>query len=120
MFELARRGLPVDLVSLYGSRQGLANDDPLPVPVDCLDGLPHPHVALFSDQDYSQSPDNLRQLAEIAGRTPGFELHVFSGSGHGFLADLDSDDPARVRNARSALTIVEEAMFVRRVDAAAY
>jgi carboxymethylenebutenolidase len=92
----------------------------LPVPFDYLDGLPHSHVALFGDQDHSQSPDNLRRLAEIAGRTSGFGLHVFPGSGHGFLGDLDCDDPPRVRNARSALTIVEETMFVRRADAAAY
>jgi carboxymethylenebutenolidase len=118
VFELARRGVPVNLVSLYGFPQGLANDDPLPVPFDYLDGLPHRHVALFGDQDHSQSPDNLRRLAEIARRTPGFALHVFPGSGHGFLGDLDCDDPARARNARSALTIVEETMFVRRADAA--
>lgn len=120
VFELARRGLRVNLVSLYGFPQGLANDDPLPVPFDYLDGLPHRHVALFGDQDHSQLPDNFRRLAEIAGRTPGFGLHVFPGSGHGFLGDLDCDDPARVRNARSALTILEETMFVRRTDVAAY
>jgi hypothetical protein len=63
---------------------------------------------------------NLRPLAEIAGRTLGFGLHVFPGSGHGFLGDLDCDDPARARNARAMLAIVEDTMLVRRADAAAY
>jgi carboxymethylenebutenolidase len=120
VFELARRGLPVNLVSLYGFPQGMANDDPLPVPFDYLDGLPHRHVALFGDQDHSQSPDNLRRMAEIAGRTPGFGLHLFPGSGHGFLGDLDCDDPVRARNARAALSIVEETIFARRAEAAAH
>ena len=120
VFELARRGLPVNLVSLYGFPQGLANDDPLPVPFDYLDGLSHRHVALFGDKDHSQSPDNFRRLTEIADRTPGFGLHVFPGSGHGFLSDLDCDDPALVRNARSALTIVKETMFVPRTNATTF
>jgi carboxymethylenebutenolidase len=113
VFELARRGLPVSLLSLYGFPQGLANDDPLPVPFDYLDGLPHRHVAVFGDEDHSQTPDNFRRLADISSRTPGFELHVFPGSGHGFLSDLDCDNPARVKNARSALAIVEKAAFAR-------
>jgi hypothetical protein len=70
------------------------------------------------DPFHGLGPINLRRLAEIAGRTPGFGLHVFPGSGHGFLGDLDCDDAARAQNARSALTIVEETMFVRRADAA--
>ena len=87
-FELARRGLPVTWTLRFF--KGPADDDPLPVPFDSFDGLPHRHVALFGDQDHSQSPDNLRRLAEIAGRTPGFGSHVFPGSGHGFVGDLDS------------------------------
>jgi carboxymethylenebutenolidase len=119
VFELARRGLPVNLVSLYGFPQGLANDDPLPVPFDYLDGLPHPHVALFGNQDHSQSPKNLQRLDEIAKRNPHFALHVFPGSGHGFLADLDSDDSALAGNARLALKIVEETLFARPASVAA-
>jgi carboxymethylenebutenolidase len=120
VFELARRGLPVNPVSLHGLPRGLANDDPLPVPLEYLDGLPHPHVALFGDQGHSRSPDNSRRLVEIAGRTVGLRLHVFPRSGHGFLGDLDCDDPAHTRNARSALTIVEDTKSIRRADAAAY
>jgi carboxymethylenebutenolidase len=119
VFELARRGLPVSLVSLYGFPQGLANADPLPVPFDYLDGLSHRHVAVFGDEDHSQSPDEFRRLAEISDRTPGFELHVFRGSGHGFLGDLDGDNPARVKNARSALAIVEENTLGRHASGAA-
>jgi len=120
VFELARRGLPVNVVSLYGFPGGLANYDPLPVPFNYLDGMPHPHVALFGDQGHSRSPAKLRRLVEIAGRTLGLRLHVFPNPGHGFLGDLDCDDPARARNERSALTIVEDTMFIRRADAAAY
>ncbi|WP_209047616.1 dienelactone hydrolase family protein [Rhizorhabdus histidinilytica] len=112
VFELARRGIAVDLVSLYGFPQGLANDDPLPIPFDYLDGLPHRHVALFGDQDQSQSPENFLRLEGIAERTPGFGLHLFPGSGHGFLADIGSDDPTLAQNARAALEILEEMLLV--------
>jgi carboxymethylenebutenolidase len=119
IFELARRGMPVELVSLYGFPQGLANQDPLPVPFDYLDGLPSRHVAMFGDRDHSQPPENLRRLARIAERTPGLALHIFTGSGHGFLADLDSEDPVLAKNAQSALAIVEERLFANLTSVAA-
>lgn len=111
VYELARRRLPAALVGLYGFPQGLPNDDPLPVPFDYLAGLDHPHVSLFGDQDHSQTAASLARLAGISARTAGFDLHVFPGSGHGFLADLASDDPVRAGNAEAALAIVERTVL---------
>jgi carboxymethylenebutenolidase len=110
IFDLARRGVSAKMVSLYGFPQGMANQDPLPVPFDYLEGLPASHVALFGEADYLQTPQNLEQLQAIARRTPAFSVKIYPKSGHGFLADLDNEDPLLRSNAQDALLLCGNAL----------
>lgn len=105
VFELARRRLPAALVSLYGFPQGLPNDEPLPVPFEYLEDLPVDQVAIFGDKDYLQTPENLARLRAISEKNPSFQLKLYPGSGHGFLADLDSENELLRSHAKDALAL---------------
>jgi len=111
VFELARRRLPAALVSLYGFPQGLANDDPLPIPFDYLETLPVEQVAIFGESDYLQTPENFSRLNVICEKNPRFQLKLYSESGHGFLADLDSENELLRANAKDALAVSAQALL---------
>ena len=105
VFDLARRGVSAGMVSLYGFPQGMPNQDPLPIPFDYLEGLPATHTAVFGEADYLQTPESLERLKTIAHRTPSFSVKIYPKSGHGFLADLGSEDPVLRANAQDALLL---------------
>lgn len=107
VFDLARRGYRGRLVALYPFPQGLPNQDPLPVPFDYLPDTPIRHTVLIGDSDTGLGSDNTRRMQDQAAANPAIDLRVFTGSGHGFLADLDGDDLHRQRNAQAALACVE-------------
>ena len=114
VFELSRRRLPVRLVSLYGFPQGLPNQDPLPVPFDYLAEVSWPQLALFGEEDYLQTPENLGRLRAIAAASPHFDLHLYPRSGHGFLADLDAEDSTLRANANDALSRCADVLLASR------
>ncbi|MEL7538930.1 MAG: dienelactone hydrolase family protein [Pseudomonadota bacterium] len=107
VFDLARRRLNASLVAFYPFPQGLPNQDALDIPFDYLDETQTDHTVLVGDQDASLGSDLLARLADVAGRNPSIDLHVFERSEHGFLADLDSDDEQKRLNAIRALEICE-------------
>ncbi|WP_119166127.1 dienelactone hydrolase family protein [Algihabitans albus] len=107
IFELARRGYSGRMVAFYPFPQGLPNDDPLQVPFEYLDGVSAKHSVLIGNNDPSLGPEVTANLCAVAAKNPAIDLHVFEGSGHGFLADLDSDDAAKRANAEAAFAIAE-------------
>lgn len=111
VFELARRGVNAALISLYGFPQGMPNHDPLPVPFDYLDGLAAQQIAIFGETDYLQTPENFARLKDLAAKNPGFSLRLYPKSGHGFLADLDSQDDTLCTNAHDALALTTKALL---------
>lgn len=111
VFELSRRGLKAALVSLYGFPQGMPNQDPLPTPFDYLDGVATHQIANFGETDYLQTPENFARLKKLTARNPHFELRLYPKSGHGFLADLDSQDGVLRANAHDALALTTNALL---------
>lgn len=111
VYELARRDLPAAMVSFYGFPQGLPNQDALDPPLTYLDSVSRPHLSLFGGQDTLVPADVRDQLRHVSDRQPACQMRVFAGSGHGFLADLDSEDPRQRENAIKALKLCEEVLF---------
>ena len=111
VFELAHRGLETVLVSLYGFPQGMPNQDPLPTPFDYLDGLPTEQIAIFGETDCLQTPESFERLKELTAKNPQFDLRLYPKSGHGFLADLDSQDEVLRANAHDALALTTNALL---------
>jgi len=109
--ELARRGNTATLIGLYPFPAGLQNQDPLPVPLDTLEDVRTPQTILVGDQDAGAGIDNVKTMADIATRNTALDLHVYEGSGHGFLADLDSADPHLKQNAQDAVAVCVQRLF---------
>lgn len=107
VFELARRGIKIDLLGLYGFPQGLPNSDPLPVPFDYLAQVTQPFTMLLGADDASVGPANIVQLQALAGSCPAMTLKVYEGVGHNFLPLLDSADEAERAIALDALRHIE-------------
>lgn len=110
VFDLARRGYRGRMVAFYPFPQGLPNQDALPVPFDYLEGTAVAHTVLVGDEDSWLAGGVGDRLSALAKATP-IDLHVFKGSGHGFLADLDSDDEPKRANAETALRIAETVLL---------
>ncbi len=110
VFELSRRGARQNLVGFYGFPQGMENQDPLDKPFDYLSTTTTPQLCLMPGQDQSVGVDNVVKLAEVAAANDAIDLHVYTESGHGFLADLDSDDAVLRSNAEQALARCEQAL----------
>ena len=112
IFELARRNVNQDLVGFYGFPQGFQNQDPLQVPYEYLATIEKKHVSLMPGQDMSVGVENVNKLKEIADANANLQLTVYEASGHGFLADLDSDNSILRENALESLKQCEAALGV--------
>jgi len=110
VFELARRNVRPVLIGLYPFPQGLKNQDPLDVPFDYLPEVTKQHQILVGADDASLGPENLERLRAVSADNAALDLHVFETSGHGFLADLTSDDALKRENAELALEICERTL----------
>ncbi len=110
VFELARRNVRQNLVGFYGFPQGMQNEDPLPVPFEYLGSIAKPHTCLMPGRDQSVGVENVTRLGEIAATNPSLRLKTYDESGHGFLKDLDGEDPRLRSNAVDALTMCESAL----------
>lgn len=111
VFELARRELTGDLLSFYPFPQGLQNQDPLPIPFDYLDSIKTPNTVLLGDQDALLGPENVERMRIVAEQNESIDLHLYAGSGHGFLGDLDSSDAHLRDNAQDALAVCERVVL---------
>lgn len=104
-FELARRKVSANLVAFYPFPAGLPNQDELTPPFEYLDRLDKPITVLAGSDDDSAGRDNIAKLAHLAADIPAVEVHYYENSGHGFLAQLDSDDEKLRQNATDALAV---------------
>lgn len=107
VFELARRGMAASLIGLYGFPQGMPNRDPLPTPFDYLARVTTPFTMLMGENDASVGPENVARLEAMSASAPAMTLKTYTGVGHGFLPELDSDDPHRRDVACDALARIE-------------
>lgn len=108
VFDLARRNVDPELIAFYPFPQGLENQDPLDVPLDYLDGVEKRHTVLVGSEDPALKGRVLDDLSSVAVRNEAIDLHIFDGSAHGFLGDLDDEDDASKRgNASAALAVCE-------------
>lgn len=108
IFELARRQTPGALIAFYPFPQGLPNQDAVDVPFDYLSDVDKTHTVLVGSNDASLGDGVLERLQETASNNHHIDLHVFAGSEHGFLADLDnSESPEKQDNAATSLSICE-------------
>lgn len=110
VFELARRNVPARLVGYYPFPAGLPNQDQLTPAFEYLHELTTPVTVLAGDCDDSAGRDNVARMAEMAADMPALDVHIYRKSGHGFLAQLDSDDDALRRNAEDSLAVCTQAI----------
>ena len=102
---MARFVVDVQLVAYYPFPGGLPNEDAIPTPLDYLSTVTQPVTALIGDCDDSAGRENMAGLAAISAANPAVQVEVYPGSGHGFLAHLDSEDAALRTNAEQSLAL---------------
>ena len=103
VFELAKRGVNTNLVAFYPFPAGLPNQDEIDAPFEYLETLNKSVTVLVGDSDDSASKENIARLVQIGTGNPVLDVHVYAGSGHGFLEELDSTDEALRTNAEKSL-----------------
>ena len=111
VLELVRRGYRGTCCAFYPLPWGMANDDGLQPPFEYMEGLDHEVTILMGERDPLAGPENIRRLREVCARNPAMDLHLYGVSGHGFLADVDSDQETLRSNARAALDVVLNRVF---------
>ncbi len=73
-----------------------AQDPSSPTPIDLVPKISGPVIGFWGDQDQGAGMDNVDRFAKaMRARDAAFELHVYPGVGHGFLArsGLDPNQP---------------------------
>lgn len=110
VLELAKRKVDVNLVGYYPFPAGLPNEDGNQVPLEYLAQLEKSVTVLVGDSDDSAGRDTMAKLAEIAQSNQAIDLHMYQESGHGFLAQLDSDDDTLRKNAEDSLVVCLQAI----------
>jgi carboxymethylenebutenolidase len=81
-------------VAYYGFPEPTSTSPP-PRPIDLVDGLRGPVLAIWGDQDHGVGLDTIDRYIELASAAdPQFASEVIPGLGHGFLGSADLDDPA--------------------------
>ena len=111
VFELVRRGYRGTCCAFYPLPWGMANQDGLQPPFEYMERLDQEVTILMGEQDPLAGPDNTSWLREVCARNPAMDLHLYESSGHGFLADLDSDEEKLRSNARRALDVLLRKVF---------
>lgn len=111
IFELARRSAKPDLVGLYGFPQGLPNDDGIPAPFDYLTSVTRPFTMLMGRLDEPVTTEVMDRLSAMAPDCPAMDLTMYPDAGHGFIADLDSDDAGARAVAEDALQRMDAALL---------
>lgn len=111
VLELVRRGYRGTCCALYPLPWGMANEDGLQPPFEYMDALEHEVTILMGEQDPLAGEENVHRLRETCARNPAMDLHLYEASGHGFLADVDSDQETLRSNARAALDLMLGRVF---------
>ena len=111
LFELARRGYSGICCAFYPLPWGMANEDGLQPPFEYMPDLAQDIAILMGAADPLAGAENIERLRDVCARNPAMELHLYERSGHGFLADLDSNDRTLRENAREALRILLRKAF---------
>ena len=116
LFEVVRRGFTGTCCAFYPLPWGMANRDGLQPPFEYMERLDQKVTVLMGGEDPLAGAANLERLRKICDSNPSLELHLYESSGHGFLADLDSEEPILSSNARNALGILLNAVFADSAD----
>lgn len=114
LLELVRRGYTGTCCAFYPLPWGMANKDELQPPFEYMERLEHQVTILTGEQDALAGPENTDRLRAVCAQNPAMDLHLYESSGHGFLADLDSDEEHLRSNARAALDVVLSKVFPER------
>lgn len=91
---------------------GLPNQDEIDAPFEYLETLNKSVTVLVGDSDDSSGRENIARLVQIGTGNPVLDVHVYAGSGHGFLEDLDSTDEALRTNAEKSLATCMQAVAI--------
>ncbi len=111
LFELVRRGYRGTCCAFYPLPWGMANEDGLQPPFEFMVQLERKVTILTGEDDPLAGPENTAKLRAICARNPRMELHLYESSGHGFLADIDSEEAKLRNNARNALEVMLDQIF---------
>lgn len=103
VFELARRNVKADLIAYYPFPAGLPNQDGLDPAFTYLEQLQTDVTVLIGDDDDRVGLDNVTKLQTMSESINPLNVKVYPHSKHGFLEDLDSNDPTLKRNAEDSL-----------------
>jgi carboxymethylenebutenolidase len=99
VLDLAARRADLVTVCYYGFpvREGHAVGTPAPAPMDELDRMSGPILGFWGDQDQGVNMSDVATFAsELERRGIAFDLTIYPGLGHGFMAQsgLDPSHPA--------------------------
>jgi len=108
--EMARRNVQTNLVAYYPFPAGLPNQDEIETPLDYLDQVTKKVTFLVGSSDDAAGRDSIAGLVKIAENNQALDVHAYAESGHGFLAQLDSEDETLRRNAQQSLSVCLEAI----------
>lgn len=111
VLELVRRGYRGSCCAFYPLPWGMANEDGLQPPFEYMEALDHEVTIIMGERDPLAGAENVHRLREICARNPALDLHLYEASGHGFLADVDSDRETLRSNARAALDLMLDKAF---------
>lgn len=110
VFELAKRNIAANLVAYYPFPAGLPNQDEIVTPFEYLGDLNKDVTVLIGDADDSAGRENMAKLTATGENNASLDVHTYVGSGHGFLADLDSNDQSLRSNAEASLGVCMDAI----------
>lgn len=108
--ELARRNVDTNLIAYYPFPNGLPNEDGIAVPNTYMADLSTPITILVGDSDDSAGRESIANAVEMAKSNKALKVHSYKESGHGFLAQLDSEDQNLRKNAEDSLVVCLEAI----------
>ena len=108
--ELAKRNVETNLIAYYPFPNGLPNEDGIEVPINYMADLVTPITLLVGDSDDSAGRESIANAVELAKSNSALKVHLYQQSGHGFLAQLDSEDKTLRQNAEDSLAVCLEAI----------
>lgn len=110
-FELARRGFKGTLIAVYPLPWGMKNQDEITPAFEYMPTLAKQITVFMGAADHLAGPDNIHKLESIASDNESLTLHLYKGSNHGFLTDIDGADQKLKLNAKDAIDKINKILF---------
>jgi carboxymethylenebutenolidase len=111
LFELVQRGYRGKCLAIYPLPWGMENEDAIAPSFDYMPNIDHPVTIVMGEQDPLAGPDNIEKMRTICSANPSLDLHLYEGSGHGFLNDVEGEDEKLRDNAFNALHVSLATVF---------